>query len=68
MSASVDPVTGLPAWKALCAHHGVVSGLHLRQLFAADPGRGERMALERLGIYRSTNRLIRRYRKWRGPS
>jgi len=51
MSASLDSVTGLPAWKALWTHHGTSSGQHLRQLFAADPGRGERMALERVGIY-----------------
>jgi glucose-6-phosphate isomerase len=40
-----------PAWKALEAHFGKVQGLHLRQLFADDPRRGERLATEALGIY-----------------
>ncbi len=28
-----------PAWKALQAHAGTVAGLHMRDLFAGDPGR-----------------------------
>jgi glucose-6-phosphate isomerase len=51
MSAAFESVLGQPAWKALWAHYESVRGLHLRQLFAADPERGERMALEQLGIY-----------------
>jgi glucose-6-phosphate isomerase len=39
------------AWQALQAHHRQLESLHLRQLFAADPGRGERLALEAAGIY-----------------
>jgi len=39
------------AWKDLAAHHKNVRELDLRQLFAADPKRGERMAAESLGIY-----------------
>jgi glucose-6-phosphate isomerase len=39
------------AWKELAAHYKEISKLHLRQLFADDPGRGERMALEAVGIY-----------------
>jgi glucose-6-phosphate isomerase len=38
-------------WKALAEHHGKVRDLHLRQLFADDPGRGERLALEACGLY-----------------
>ena len=41
----------LPAWKALEQHAASVRGLHLRQLFADDPGRGERLAVEAAGIY-----------------
>ena len=41
----------LPAWKSLQAHHLKVRDLHLRQLFAEDPGRGERLAVEALGLY-----------------
>ncbi|MCX5730657.1 MAG: glucose-6-phosphate isomerase, partial [Deltaproteobacteria bacterium] len=40
-----------PAWKALEAHRKVIEGQHLRQLFAADPGRGERLTLEAAGIF-----------------
>jgi len=40
-----------PAWAALAAHHGKVANLHLRELFASDPGRGERMTLEAAGIF-----------------
>src|SRR6185503_1132189 len=50
------------AWKALTAHYKAVSKLHLRQLFAKDPKRGERMAVEALGIYLdySKNRITRK--------
>ena len=41
----------LPAWKALEAHYAEVRELHLRQLFADDPKRGERLALEAVGLY-----------------
>jgi glucose-6-phosphate isomerase len=37
---------GTPAWQALAEHHAAVAGEHLRQLFAADPGRGERLVAE----------------------
>ena len=40
-----------PAWKALAAHHEKVGHLHLRQLFADDPKRGERMTAEAVGVY-----------------
>src|SRR6201988_2138272 len=39
------------AWDALASHYKSVSKLHLRQLFADDPKRGERMAVEALGLY-----------------
>jgi glucose-6-phosphate isomerase len=39
------------AWAALDAHRRQVEPQHLRDLFAADPGRGERLALEAAGIY-----------------
>ena len=44
-------LTQRPAWKALKAHHATIGDLHLRQLFADDPGRGERLAAEAGGIY-----------------
>src|SRR5262245_32042365 len=38
-------------WDALDAHYKKVSKLHLRQLFAEDPERAERMAVEAVGLY-----------------
>src|ERR1051326_7527057 len=39
------------AWDKLATHYKKVSKLHLRQLFADDPTRGERMKLEAAGLY-----------------
>src|SRR5262245_50426017 len=39
------------AWKELTAHCEKVKPLHLRQLFADDPERGTKLALDALGIY-----------------
>src|SRR5262249_58996412 len=39
------------AWKALEPHAATLSRTHLRQLFAQDPKRGERMAVEAVGLY-----------------
>ena len=39
------------AWKALDAHYPKIRELHLRKLFADDATRGERMAVEAVGIY-----------------
>jgi glucose-6-phosphate isomerase len=44
-------LTTLPAWKALQAHHAAVRDRHLRDLFAADPGRGERLTAEGAGVF-----------------
>ncbi|HWQ09296.1 MAG TPA: glucose-6-phosphate isomerase [Holophaga sp.] len=45
------PLTQRPAWQALAAHHQGVRSLHLRELFAQDPGRGERMVCEGAGLW-----------------
>ena len=45
------PAIKRQAWDALDAHYKKASELHLRQLFADDPGRGERMAVEAVGLY-----------------
>jgi glucose-6-phosphate isomerase len=39
------------AWSALTVHYKTVSKLHLRQLFADDPKRGQRLAVEAVGLY-----------------
>jgi glucose-6-phosphate isomerase len=50
--STVDPaLRRLPAWGALQRHYESVKGLHLRQLFAQDPRRGERLAAEATGMY-----------------
>ena len=41
----------LPEWRALVEHQREVSGLHMRDLFADDPRRGERFTLEAEGLY-----------------
>ena len=46
-----SPLASRPAWKALVAHHRDIEGLHLRQLFADDPRRGERFSAEAAGWY-----------------
>jgi glucose-6-phosphate isomerase len=53
-------ITTSPAWQALAAHYQKIQSLHLRQLFADDAQRGERMAVEAVGIYfdYSKNRVI----------
>ena len=45
------PLTQRKAWKALQAHHTKVKELHLRQLFADDPTRGERLTAEAAGLF-----------------
>ncbi len=44
-------LTSLPTWKSLAAHYEQIRSRHLRDLFAADPERGRRMAVEAVGIY-----------------
>ncbi|ACO46679.1 glucose-6-phosphate isomerase [Deinococcus deserti] len=48
MSAAL---TETPAWQALQAHFETLHSVHLRDLFAADPGRGERLTAEGAGLY-----------------
>jgi len=48
---SAKSLTELTAWTALKAHHEQVGALHLRDLFAADPKRGEQFAVEALGLF-----------------
>ncbi len=51
MSASSPLLTERPAWRALGAHHRELAKTHLRQLFADDAGRGERLTAEGAGIF-----------------
>ena len=45
------PLRERKAWQALERHYADISGQHLRDLFAADPGRGERLTAEAEGVY-----------------
>ena len=44
-------LTELPAWLALRAHSEQLRDVHLRSLFATDPGRGERLTAEAAGLF-----------------
>ena len=44
-------LTSSPAWQALTAHHAQHRDQHLRDLFANDPHRGERLHAEAAGWY-----------------
>jgi glucose-6-phosphate isomerase len=50
-SQVLEPLTERRAWRSLQTHYQNVRGLHLRNLFADDPNRGERMTAERAGIF-----------------
>ena len=43
--------TTLPAWKALSANRDQIAKTTLKELFAADPERGERLNAEACGLY-----------------
>ncbi len=45
------PLRERPSWKALEQHYAEVGGRHLRELFAEDPDRGERLTAEAAGLY-----------------
>jgi len=48
---SIEPPTKLKSWEALRSHYEKVRESHLRELFAADPKRGERLTVEGTGIF-----------------
>ena len=43
-------LTSRPAFKALQAHYQQMKGVHLRELFAQDPKRGERYVVSGAGL------------------
>ena len=45
------PLRKRPAFAALADHHAEIEGRHLRDLFAEDPTRGERLGAEAVGLY-----------------
>jgi glucose-6-phosphate isomerase len=42
--------TGSPAWQTLADHHAKIHSVHLREMFAADAARGERLTAEGAGL------------------
>jgi glucose-6-phosphate isomerase len=51
LSKNKIPLTQLPTWHALKSDYKKVRELHLRELFADDPKRGDHMTVEAVGIY-----------------
>src|SRR5215212_4475970 len=51
MAVATAPLTQRSTWKALEAHYRKIRRVHLRQLFADDPGRGERFTVTGAGLY-----------------
>ena len=49
--AQPTPLTQRRAWKSLKTHYKKIRDTHLRQLFADDPKRGERLTLEAVGLF-----------------
>src|SRR5271156_5048347 len=47
----VNSLRNLPAWSSLHDHYRMMQGLHLRELFAEDSNRGERLTVEAVGLY-----------------
>src|SRR5262247_2362255 len=64
-SMSIPALRMRPAWGALEKHYHKIKGVHLRQLFADDRERGQRLAVEAAGLYldysknRITNETLR---------
>ncbi|MBV8217495.1 MAG: glucose-6-phosphate isomerase [Solirubrobacterales bacterium] len=56
----VTPISHGPAWRALEKHYEELRPKHLRELFASDPTRGERLVAEGAGLFLdySKNRII----------
>jgi glucose-6-phosphate isomerase len=50
-SKKIRSLTKRDAWKALQAHYKQIKPVHLRELFAQDPVRGERMTVEAAGLF-----------------
>ena len=51
MKKTNSSLTARPAWKALVAHYKKIRDVHLRQLFADDPTRGQRLTVEDVGVF-----------------
>jgi len=50
-TTSASPLRQVPAWNELQANFEKIRGTHLRDLFADDPERGQRLVAEGAGLY-----------------
>jgi glucose-6-phosphate isomerase len=50
-TTSIPPLRDRPAWTALEQHYEQIKGRHLRDLFADDANRGERLTAEGSGLF-----------------
>jgi len=50
-SPRLRPLAKIDVWKALQSHYKQIKSAHLRELFAQDPGRGERLTAEAAGLF-----------------
>jgi glucose-6-phosphate isomerase len=50
-SVNVPLLRRRPAWASLEEHHQKLKRVHLRELFADDHGRGERLSIAAVGVY-----------------
>jgi glucose-6-phosphate isomerase len=48
---AMSPLRERPAFEALARHHAKLADRHLREFFAEDPGRGQRLHAEAAGLY-----------------
>jgi glucose-6-phosphate isomerase len=51
LSTDIPPLRERSAWTALGRHYDEIRDAHLRELFAKDPKRGERLVAEGAGLY-----------------
>ncbi|HOX56646.1 MAG TPA: glucose-6-phosphate isomerase [Candidatus Paceibacterota bacterium] len=66
MPEPITSLTALNSWKALATHYRAARKWHLRELFARDPKRADRMTAEAVGLFLdySKNRISARTIKW----
>jgi len=50
-TVTLDPLGDRPAWSALIAHSEAMKTRHLRDIFHADPDRGNRLCVDAVGWY-----------------
>jgi glucose-6-phosphate isomerase len=50
LTTGTEPLTRRDSWRALQAHYQRMKDVHLRTLFAQDPGRGKRLVAEGAGL------------------